>query len=197
MCFGLLCARAQEGAAAARRVYAGFAAAGIALAVLHIAIASGEAVVIEVERPFSQAQRAAEYVRANGLESLPMIGHPDFSASAVVGHLSPRKRIRYVQGDREGSFVRWDAARMDAGPRGAVGKVVMRRTEALAARTGGKVLMVLGDRSVVPPDMPDPPRLLAAFTGAVMEGEDFFLYLYETPVGGARVPGAGGGDGRP
>ncbi len=139
------------------------------------------AVVMEVERPFSQAERTAGYIRANGLESLPMIGFPDWSTSAVVGHLSPEKRIHYVQGNREGSFVRYDGARTGAGPEGAVDASTLEsQTQALAARNHGKVLMILAVELRIPPDERR-FRLLESFTGAIAGDENFHLYLYETP----------------
>ena len=138
------------------------------------------AVVMEVERPFSQAERTAGYIRANGLESLPMIGFPDWSTSAVVGHLSPEKRIHYVQGNREGSFVRYDGARIGAGPEGAVDASTLEsQTQALAARNDGQVLVILAVELRIPPDERR-FRRLESFTGAIAADENFHLYLYET-----------------
>ena len=146
-----------------------------------------KAVAVEVERPFSLAERTAEYIRANGLESLPMIGFPDWSASAVVGHLSPEKRIHYVQGNREGSFVRYDGARIGAGPGGSTDvATLMLQTQALAARNDGKVLIILVGKLQFPPDERR-VRLLASFTGAIVPDENFHLYLYETHVDGGRT----------
>ena len=150
------------------------------------------AVAIEVERPFSHGARAAEYIRENNLESLPMIGFPDWSASAVLGHLSPQKRIHYVQGNRQGSFVIYDGARIGGGPRGSFYvSTLVSQTHALAARNDGKALMILagelkipsGDRRIRP---------LASFTGAIAEDEDFHLYLYVAPADedeNTRAPG--------
>ena len=144
------------------------------------------AVAMEVERPFSQAERAAEYIRANGLESLPMIGFPDWSASAVLGHLSPHKRIHYAQGNREGSFVRWDGARIGTGPRGSIeAQTLFLQTQALADRHDGRALMILA----IPLDIrPEEQRLepLASFTGAIAKDENFHLYLYQAPTDEAQ-----------
>ncbi len=140
------------------------------------------AVAIEVERPFSQGKRAAEYIRANGLEELPMIGYPDWSASAVLGHLKPDKRIHYVQGNREGSFVVYDGARRGAGPRGSVYIwTLVSQTQALAARNDGRVLMILAGGLEIPPGERR-VRLLASFTGAIADDENYWLYLWEAPV---------------
>ena len=151
-----------------------------------------KAVAIEVERPFSLAERTAEYIQANGLESLPMIGFPDWPAIAVLGHLSPEKRIHYVQGNREGSFVIWDGARIGTGPQGTIDdSTLFAQTQALAARNDGKVLMILTVEMQIPPEERR-LRLLASFTGAIVLDENFYLYLYATPADGERVqPGSG------
>ena len=157
------------------------------------AVGGLRAVAMEVERPFSQAGRTAGYIQASGLESLPMIGYPDWSASAVVGHLSPEKRIHYVQGNREGSFVISDGARIGAGPRGTIDdRTLFSQMQELAARNDGKVLMVLGGVELQIP--PDERRLrpLASFTGAIAPDENFHLYLYESSADRNRAqPGSG------
>ena len=153
------------------------------------AFGGARAVAIEIERPFSQAARAAEYIRANGLESLPMLGFPDWSASAVVGHLSPDKRIHYAQGDRLGSFVIYDGARLGEGARGAMtADILLSRARALAARNDGKALLISAASLEIPPDLPW-LRPLAAFTGAIAADENFWLYLYEEPAPGAAPAG--------
>ena len=147
------------------------------------------AVAVEVERPFSLAERTAGYVRANGLESLPMIGYPDWSASAVLGHLSPRKRIHYLQGDREGSFVIYDGARLGAGPGGSIRiSTLSAQLRALAARNDGKVLMIFAAKSGIPTG-DRRIRRLASFTGAIAEDENFHLYLYEASADGDQAAG--------
>ena len=151
------------------------------------AVGGLRAVALEVERPFSQAERTAGYIRANGLESLPMIGYPDWSASAVVGHLSPEKRIHYVQGNREGSFVVWDRARAGTRRRPAsMARALLSQTRALAARNDGKVLVVLSDELRTPPDERG-FRRLESFTGSIIGDENFHLYLYETSPDGDRA----------
>ena len=147
------------------------------------------AVSMEVERPFSHAARVAVYIQENDLESLPMIGYPDWSASAVVGHLSPQKRMHYVQGNREGSFVIYDGARSGTGPRGSIRiSTLISQTHALAARNDGKALMVLAAELGIPPG-DRRVRLLTSFTGAMALDEDFYLYLYEAPAHGDQAPG--------
>ena len=153
------------------------------------AVGGLRAVAMEVERPFSLGKRTAEYIRAMGLESLPMLGYPDWSASAVVGHLSPQKRIHYLQGNREGSFVIYDGARIGAGPEGSIRvSTLMSQLQALAARNDGKVLMIFAFELGIPPDERR-IRRLASFTGAIAQDENFHLYLYEAPANGDQARG--------
>ena len=153
------------------------------------AVGGLRAVAMEVERPFSLGKRTAEYIRAMGLESLPMLGYPDWSASAVVGHLSPQKRIHYLQGNREGSFVIYDGARVGAGPEGSIRvSTLMSQLQALAARNDGKVLMIFAFELGIPPDERR-IRRLASFTGAIAQDENFHLYLYEAPANGDQARG--------
>ena len=185
---------AGAGPEARRAVHAGRIGSLLLTGLLAMHAVGGlRAVAMEVERPFSQAGRTAGYIQASGLESLPMIGYPDWSASAVVGHLSPEKRIHYVQGNREGSFVISDGARIGAGPKGTIDdRTLFSQMQELAARNDGKVLMILGGFELQIP--PDERRLrpLASFTGAIAPDENFHLYLYESSADGDRAqPGSG------
>ena len=185
---------AGPGPEARRTVHAGRIGSLLLTGLLAMHAVGGlRAVAMEVQRPFSQAERTAEYIRANGLESLPMIGYPDWSASAVVGHLSPEKRIHYVQGNREGSFVISDGARVGAGPKGTIDdRTLFSQMLALADRNDGKVLMILGGIELLIPPEERRLRPLASFTGAIAPDENFHLYLYESSPDGDRAqPGAG------
>ena len=185
---------AGSGPEARRTVHAGRIGSLLLTGLLAMHAVGGlRAVAMEVERPFSQAGRTAGYIQASGLESLPMIGYPDWSASAVVGHLSPEKRIHYVQGNREGSFVISDGARIGAGPKGTIDdRTLFSQMLALAARNDGKVLMILGGFELRIPPEERRLRPLASFTGAIAPDENFHLYLYESSPDGDRAqPGSG------
>lgn len=136
------------------------------------------AVAIDIERPFSLGKRAAEYIQAENLVSLPMIGHHDSLVSTVVGYLRRKRTVHYVRGNREGTFIRWDIKR-----RSRVDEsIVLSQTQTLADQTDGKVLMIL--HSPLSPSLAAQReiRLLASFTGAIGESyENFYLYLYENP----------------
>ena len=139
-----------------------------------------KAVADDVERPFSFGKQTAAYIEAEGLDSLPMIGEPDYIASTVVGHLQRKRKIHYARGNREGSFVRWDAERNEELDEAAL----LARTRALAARAGGRVLMIVNRPLSTKPVAGRTIRALASFRGdAIISDSECHLYLYETSAG--------------
>lgn len=142
------------------------------------------AVAVDIERPFSLGKRVAEYIEAENLAALPMIGDQDLIVSTVVGYLQRKRTVHYVPGNREGTFIRWDLernSRVDD---------LLSQTRALADRTGGRVLMILYRPLSRDPATQRAIRPLASFTGAVDEtGENFYLYLYETSMDDDPVSG--------
>lgn len=144
------------------------------LLVLH-ALSGLTAVAADIEHPFSLGKRAAEYIRAENLSSLPMIGYPDSSVATVVGYLHRKRKIHYVQENGEGSFVRWNLEQVTPVDE----RDVLLQTRVLADRTGGRVLMILNRPLSIDPVARSAIRLLASFTGAMCPEENFYLYLYE------------------
>lgn len=139
------------------------------------AVSGIRAVMADVQRPFSYGKAAAQYIQANGLEELPIIGHEDFAVTAVVGYLPPRT-VHYLQGDREGSFVFWNRARtQNIAP-------LQSKMQAVAAQSGKDVLLILNRPLTITPEMQSTVRPLAAFDGpAVHRSEWFWLYRYSLP----------------
>ena len=83
----------------------------------------------------------------------------------------------------------YDGARIGAGPEGSIeASTLMAQTQALAARNDGRVLMITAFELDVPPGERH-LRPLVSFTGAIVEDEDFHLYLYEAPAEGDQTPG--------
>ena len=134
------------------------------------------AVAVDVERPFSLGKRAAEYIEAENLDSLPMIGNHDSIVSTVVGYLRQKRTVHYVPGNREGTFIRWDTKRKTEVDE----SIVLSQAQALADRTGSKVLMILSHPLSLDLSAQHTIRPLASFTGAIdANSENFYLYLYE------------------
>ena len=149
------------------------------LLVLH-AFSGLNAVAVDIEHPFSLGKRTAEYIEAENLDSLPMIGHRGSFVSTVVGYLRRTRTVHYVRGNREGSFIRLDIKREAE----INESIVLSQTQALADQTSGKVLMILHRPLSLELAAQREIRSLASFTGAMGDGkENFYLYLYETSIG--------------
>ena len=133
------------------------------------------AVAADIEHPFSLGKRAAEYIRAENLSSLPMIGYPDSSAVTVVGYLHRKREVHYVQKNGEGSFTLWNLKQITPVDESDI----LLQTRALADRTGGRVLIILNRPLSIDPAAHYEIRSLASFTGAMCPEENFYLYLYE------------------
>ena len=144
------------------------------LLVLH-ALSGLHAVAADIKHPFSLGKRAAEYIRAENLDSLPMIGHQDFAVTTVVGYLQRQRKVHYVRRNREGSFVFYD----EKPQRYVDDSVFLLQIRTLADRTGGKVLMILNLPLSIDLAAQYGIRSLASFTGAMCRQENFYLYLYE------------------
>lgn len=145
--------------------------------ILAIHTVSGlSAVALEIERPFSLGKRTAEYIQAENLDTLPMIGNDDSIVSTVVGYLRRKRTVHYVRGNREGSFIRWDIKRETEVDESDI----LSQARAIADRTGGKVLMILNRPLSFDPAARRTIRQLPSFTGAIKADENFYLYLYET-----------------
>ena len=67
------------------------------------------AVLLDVFMPFSNAAATASWFRNHHRVQAPIVGCPDFAASAVAGELD--RPISYPQGDRSGTFILWDRKR--------------------------------------------------------------------------------------
>lgn len=136
------------------------------------------AVATDIEHPFSLGKRAAEYIQAENLSSLPMIGYPSSSVATVVGYLHRKRKVHYVQGNREGSFTRWNLKQVTP----VDDSDVLLQTQVLADRTRDKVLMILNRPLSIDLAARYEIRSLASFTGAMCPQENFYLYLYERKV---------------
>lgn len=94
------------------------------------------AYAMDIRHPFSASKETADYIRRNGLDTLEIVGHIDYAASAVVGHLDAK--AYYVERGERGTFIRWDERRkedVDAG-------VVLEKAEQLANLGKRGVLLI-------------------------------------------------------
>ena len=144
------------------------------------AVSGAWAAVDEVRRPFSNAERTARFIEDQGLIDLPMLGTYDGRVNAVVGQFRRKRAVRYVQGNRDGTFVRWDKARLTDSSDAAA----LALARSLAEEAGRPVLVIHVYRPLhVPEAMRPQVRPLASFTGAISNHENFHLYLYDADAG--------------
>ena len=135
------------------------------------------AVRMEHRHIFSYGKLTAEYIKAQGMQDLPMIGDVDFAVSTVVGYLEKPRQIYYPRGSRLGSFVRWDNARTHD----ASNQLVIEAAKTLNAQTDKEVLIILN--RAIGTELREQHNLtfLTKFTGSTVGDEGFHLYLMPPP----------------
>jgi len=145
---------------------------------LHVG-ASFVAASVDYRHPFSMAKSAAKYINERGLNNRLIVGYLDFTTSAIVGYLGIREAY-YPQGNRFGSYVRWDRQRNVQ----ITEKEVVDEARQLKARelTDGKsenVLIIfykpLGNDLIQASKV----QKMVEFTGAIVGDENFYIYSLE------------------
>jgi hypothetical protein len=159
------------------------------LALLLVAQAAGgvAAFARDWRLPFSTSRQAARWIREQGLESLPIVGFPDFLASPLAAWLE--RDVYSVERGAWGSFVVWDGRRLSRVGWAQVAAALDR----VLAESGRDALLVL-DREPEGPRVagaialaPDVELLpLAAIPSGVVAEERYFILR-------ARRPGAAEG----
>jgi hypothetical protein len=141
--------------------------------VLAAAIASS----IAFEVPFSQARNTAEFLRAQHLEKMFIVGDTDAPLATVAGYLN--RDIYYPRGNRMGTYVVWDSKRVNG-----TKEPVIDIGRDKAAELHEDVLVILnspaaladlnraGARAARAPDVEE----IAAFPGSVVHSEDYYVY---------------------
>lgn len=150
----------------------------VALFAVHVA-AAAVACAVDWRYPFSHNQRVAEYLRAEGFDDLYIVGDEDAMVSPVAAYLG--RKIYYPRGDREGTFIVWDADwrywpqadALDAARRKAVER-------------GEDVLVISNYR--LGPRTPAGVVPVTEFTGSIVGDEDYFLYLVRHDAASAELP---------
>jgi hypothetical protein len=135
----------------------------------------------DVRLPFSRAEEAAEFIRKERLDTLPLFGDRAPPASSLQPYLE--KPIVYLADGRRGSFILWGSAVAPKQPDPErMWSNLLRET---IDRPAGHVVLILN----YPVDSAPAryaSREVGRFTGSLAGDEDYFLYLVEWP---ARVSG--------
>ncbi len=134
------------------------------------------ALTSDVQYVFSQGKRTAEYIKAQGLKDMMMVGDTDFAVSTVVGYLE-KKEVFYSKGSRFGSFVRWDKARTH----GVSNEEIVKEASALSTKYMQDVLIIMNRALEIEIVEEHQLTLLSEFTGSTIGGEGFHLYMLRIP----------------
>ena len=134
------------------------------------------AVANDVKYPFSYSKLTAEFIKAQKLDKIPILGDVDFAVSTVVGYLE-KESVYYARGDRKGSFVRWDNRRTH----GVSNQQVLEKAKQVSIESQSDVLLIL-NYSLPTEETIKKHRVdkLVEFTGSTIGDEGFYLYRYRT-----------------
>ena len=134
------------------------------------------AIRMDIEHIFSNGKRTAEYIKAQGMQDMLMVGHSDPSVSTVVGYLE-KDQVYYPRGRRFGSFVRWDKARTHS----VSNRDVVKEAKTLSTQNSQDVLIIMSVTLNVSQIEEYELTLLEKFTGSTIGDEGFHLYLLKVP----------------
>ncbi len=134
------------------------------------------ALISDVQYVFSHGKRTAEYIEAQGIEDMMIVGDTDFAVSTVVGYLK-KKEVFYSKGSRFGSFVRWDKARTH----GVSNEEIIREAVVLSTKYMQDILIIMN--RVLEEELVEQYQLtlLTKFTGSTIGDEGFHLYMLSFP----------------
>ncbi len=138
--------------------------------ILVVQVIAGAILYLEdLRKPFSSAQRTADFIQRSGLGALPIAGSPSLPASALAGHLD--REVFNLDNGRFSTFVAWGIKGGKMPPGGVVD-----RARPLLTSTTPMLLLALGDS--LPQGARGPGvRLVAYFAPGILPGERYYLYL--------------------
>ena len=135
------------------------------------------AVSMEHRHVFSYGKLTAEYIRAQDMQGLSMIGNKDSAVSTVVGYLQEPRQIYYPRSGRFGSFVRWDKTRTPSISK----RRVIEAAKTLSNEKSQDVLIILNSSLSAKLIEQYNLSFLVKFTSSVVSDEGFHLYLMPAP----------------
>jgi len=130
------------------------------------------AVRMDRRHVFSYGKKTAEYIKAQSMQDMLMVGEVDYAVSTVVGYLE-KDNIYYMRGNRLGSFVRWDNARTHDV---SVDEIIQ-KTREIRDEHKQEVLMILNKALNKDQISGNALTELTNFTTSTIGDEGFYLYL--------------------
>jgi len=131
--------------------------------------AAGIAVFYDWKYPFSASKETAEFIKANKMDEMLLVGDIDWAVSSVAGYLD--KEIYYPMSDSFGTFVVWNNARSREKAKGFIDKAL-----ALRRSSDQKILLIFNHRIR---KSERPLRLVEKFTKAISRSEIYYLYVLD------------------
>jgi hypothetical protein len=129
----------------------------------------------EYRYTFSAAKATADMIRERGLDKLPLIADLDVTGMPVVGYLNKRS-AHYPCGDRFGSYVIWDTARM-------MHSIVWGEPLQLATKSGSPTVVLVDDfvmKKFPPPaELQTKLQLVGCRKAEIMLDESYCVYLFD------------------
>ncbi len=129
----------------------------------------------DVVRPFSNAAQTASFIKKQGLDKFPVTGAGEFTLSPFAELL--HKPVYFIERDETGRFIRWDNKRGRP-----VDSLHVNKALSQLAMAGDTVLLIINtsykqtiDELITHKQLR--ATQIAAFTGAMVYDEDYYLYL--------------------
>jgi hypothetical protein len=134
----------------------------------------------DIRYPFTASYKAAEYIKEHNLHNNIMVGHIDYVAQSIAGHLN--EKIYYPQSNEYGTKVLWGVNRKV----GIHFNDILNRSVLLLNKYNKDILLILNYplrdnrmRPVMEAPISNNIRLrfIKEFAEAIVEDERYFLYL--------------------
>jgi len=130
------------------------------------------AVSMDYRYVFSNGKTTADFIKAEGMQKMLMVGEKDSAVSTVVGYLE-KDLIYYPRSHRYGSYIIWDQKRS----RSASDDQIIRSAKKIGGEHKQDVLIVLNRMLEPNIILQNSIKELESFTGSIVGSEDFHLYL--------------------
>jgi len=133
------------------------------------------AVGMDWRHTFSSGRQVARFIRSQGIQDLPVVGHRDMIVESVAGYL--QKPLYYPSLGREASFIPWDSPRWES----VDVNEAFRQAGDLASERNTDVLIVVGRMGKRPPKSVGGAKLVYGSGRTIVRDERFDLYLFRHP----------------
>jgi hypothetical protein len=132
------------------------------------------AITMDYRYVFSYGKEVASFIREREFQNKLIIAESDAAASSVLGYLR-KEQFYFPRGDRFGSFVRWDIARVDK----PTDDLIINKAHELGGRYGMELLFIMNRPLNQDQRSNKSLTQVATFTGSIVKNEGYYLYLLQ------------------